>query len=131
MMRQKGYESGELFCSVEPRCAMNKWYVKPAPFTDDASEWVQVPHFTRGIAAIRFKFNPSTRLYEWVQTGPLFDTGYQSGLRPSDGISYRLTETSVLQLDGSWIIAARSAEPGSKMVPGTAWMRTEVSLSDG
>lgn len=125
MMRQKGYESGDLFCSVEPRCAMNKWYVKPAPFTDDHSEWVQLPHFTRGIAAIRFKVSPATRLYEWVQTGPLFDTGYQSGLRPSNRIAYRLTETSVLRHTDSWIIAARSAEPGSKNVPGTAWFRTD------
>ena len=125
MMRQKGYEQGGLFCSIEPRCAMNKWYVTPAPYTEDHSEWVQVPHFTRGIAAIRFMFNPSTRLYEWVQTGPLFETGYQSGLRPSEGIPYRLTETCVLRHHDSWVVAARSAEPGSKNVPGTAWIRTD------
>jgi hypothetical protein len=125
-LRQKGYEHGEAFCSAEPRCRMNKWFVKPAAYNDDMSEWVQVPHFARGIAAIRFKFNASTGLYEWVQTGPMLVTGPQEGgLDENAGHGRQLTETSVVRHKDSWIVCARSAERLSKTVPGVAWLRTD------
>jgi hypothetical protein len=124
-LRQKGYESGPAFCSMTPICPMNKWYVKPAPYTDDRSEWVQVPHFRDGIAAIRFQFSPASKRYEWVQTGPLFSTGRQDGLTASTEDGLQLTETSVIRhLDG-WLILARSAERLSKKIRGVAWIRTD------
>jgi hypothetical protein len=84
-----------------------------------------VPHFSRGIAAIRLAFSPALGLYEWVQTGPLLEIGRQSGVTADPGTPFRLTETSLLWHKNSWLIAARSAEPGSKNVPGTAWIRTD------
>src|ERR1051325_9680951 len=108
-MRQKGFESGRAFCSIEPLCPMNKWYVKPAPFSDDLSEWAQVPHFRDGIAAIRLKFNPATGLYEWVQTGPMFVTSGNDE-SPSRKRVAQLTETSLLRFRDSWIILTRGAE---------------------
>jgi hypothetical protein len=89
------------------------------------SEWVKLPHFARGIAAIRFAFNRGLGLYEWVQTGPLLDVGRQSGMASDPRTPYRLTETSLLRYRDDWVIAARTSEPGSKNIPGTGWIRTD------
>jgi hypothetical protein len=124
-LRQLGFERGEQFCDIMPRCTMNMWYVKPAPYNSDMSQWVLVPHFSRGIAAIRLAFSAERGVYEWVETGKLFCVGRQSGVTADPNASYRLTETSLLRHRDSWLIAARSAEPGSRNTPGTAWIRTD------
>jgi hypothetical protein len=123
-LRQVGYEEGDRFCAAEEGGKMNRWYVPPAPYADDCSEWVQVPHFQHGIAAVRFACNGSTGRYEWVQTGPLLRTGEQTGLAAGAG-RLQLTETSTVRYKDRWLILARSAERMSKTVRGVAWLCTD------
>lgn len=123
MMRQVGYETGEQFCPFEPNIRMNLWYVRPAPLNDDMSQWVRVPHFSMGIAAIRYAFNAARGVYEWVQTGPLLPTAPQSCYL--EGTGRQLTETTVLRHRDSWVVLARSAERSSTTSPGPAWFRTD------
>lgn len=107
VLRQKGYEKGEAFTSAAVAW-MNQSFCPPVPFNRDASEWVDCNHFDRGrLAVLKYRFNPQTRLYEWVETGTLLaDTKRQ------------LSEASLLRLADGWLVAARS---NAGLV---AWART-------
>jgi len=109
-MCQKGYETGKAFCSTQPLTPMNQTFVQAVPFNDDCTEWADVNHFLRGrIAALKYRYNSKSRLYEWVETGPLLeDTGHI------------LTEASLVRAKDSWIIAARQGGSGP-----IAWIHTD------
>jgi len=104
-LRQKGFETGAAYCEREVGW-MNQAFVQPVPLNRDCTEWADVNHFEGGrIAPLRYRFNPATRLYEWVQTGQV--------------IGGELFEASLAPWHGDWIIAARR-EKGV----GAAWGRT-------
>ncbi len=107
VLRQKGFEKGAAFSSA-PAAWMNQSFCPPVPFNGDASEWVECNHFDRGrLAVLKFRFHPQTRLYEWVETGPLLTDP-----------KLQLSEASLLRLADGWLVAART-NAGR-----VAWVRT-------
>jgi hypothetical protein len=108
-LRQQGYESGATFCSREGATRMNQSFVRPVPFDDDCSQWVDCNHFNDGrLAALKYRYSPESKLYEWIETGPLLADA-----------RHGLSEASLCRLGGDWVIAARAA--GRR---GPAWART-------
>ncbi len=96
-LRQKGYESGAAFCSREAATRMNQSFVRPVPFNDECSQWADCNHFNNGrLAALKYRYNPQTDLYEWIETGPLV----------SDE-RHGLSEASLCRTGAGWLIAAR------------------------
>jgi len=115
MLRQRGYEQGEAHCALGSG-PMNQTFVQPAPLNTDCTEWADVCHSagmgegrSGQIFATRFRFNAELGLYEWVETGP--------PIGPEHG---GLGEASLAPYNGSWVIAARTRQPGP-----IAWMRTD------
>jgi hypothetical protein len=77
---------------------MNQSFCPPVPFTDALDEWVGCNHFDRGrLAALRFRFDPETGKYAWVQMSRFVD----AGKRP-------LSEASMLKTADGWLVSARS-----------------------
>ena len=99
VLRQQGYDSGYLLCSTDAR-SMHQTYTPPIPYTESADtesadEWVGFNTFDGGrIGALRFRFEPSKRVYEWVESGPLIGSG--------------LMEPSVSRWRDGWVVSARS-----------------------
>jgi hypothetical protein len=107
ILRQKGFERGDAFTSA-PVGWMNQSFCPPVPFNREASEWVDCNHFDGGrLAVLKYRFNPQTRLYEWVETGPLLGDANKP-----------LMEASLVRLPGAWLVAARTS------VGKVAWVRT-------
>jgi len=142
MMRQRGFETGEAFCELGPNFTMNHSMKAPCPVDDDFLEWMEmdtfVPyarcenaarrtaqapngvgarsHIVSGgplVAAVRYRFNQQSGLYEWVQTG-----------RPWSLPGRRLSESTANRLGDDWIIAFRSSYPDGA----TCWFRTDDPL---
>jgi hypothetical protein len=77
---------------------MNQSFCPPVPFTDAADEWVGCNHFDRGrLAVLRFRFDPETAKYAWVQLSTFIDAGN----RP-------VSEASMLRTADGWLVSARS-----------------------
>ncbi len=94
VLRQQGYDSGYLLCSTDAR-SMHQTYTPPVPCTDSADEWVGFNTFDGGrIGALRFRFDPATGLYQWVESGPPIGSG--------------LMEPSVSRWRDGWVVSARS-----------------------
>src|SRR5690606_14544512 len=108
-LRQVGYEAGDAICR-HGGVRMNQSFVQAVPFNRDATEWTDVNHFGlheeaaarlggggahRGshVAAMRYRFNATRGLYEWVDVGPL--------LGPA------LFEGNISPHGQDWVIAAR------------------------
>jgi hypothetical protein len=107
--RQKGYESGKKFCQA-PIEFINQSFVQAVPFNADCTEWADCDHFDRmHLACLKYRFNPKAGLYEWVEMGPLLDSGRKTGLM----------EASLARWRGDWIIAGRR-ETGA----GVTWFRS-------
>ena len=107
-LRQRGYEQGDAFCSADMGW-MNQSMVQAVPFNADCTEWADVNHFDdRRLAALKYRYNPQRGVYEWVEIGP--------------AIGDSLSEASLAQYRGEWIISART---GGKV----AWMRTADPFS--
>ena len=116
-MRQVGYESGPHFCSL-PAIWTNNSFKNATPCNEEATEWVQVqgmgqegdrcdgPGATAFLAPVRFRFNPSRDLYEWVETGP--PVGWPGPIG----------EPSLLRYRDSWIFTGRTKGP-------ILWYRTD------
>lgn len=106
-LREQGYESGDLYCSLEHAGRMNQSFVQAVPYNSDLSEWADVNHFEGGkVAALKYRFNPGSGRYEWVETGPsLFDV--------------KASEASLLPHGGHWLVAARTEKKA------IAWVATE------
>jgi hypothetical protein len=108
-LRQTGFESGPAFTSAKVVLWMNQSFVKPVPFTGDHLEWADCNSFDRGrVAALKYRFNPRTGLYEWVETGPLLSHAKRS-----------LFEASLSQVGDAWAISTRIN--GGR---GAAWILT-------
>lgn len=112
LLRQKGYETGEAFCSA-PVKSINESFVQSVPFNRDGTEWADCNHFDGGrLACMKYAFSPKLGRYEWVVTGPLFG-GAEEGLY----------EASLAQYGDRWIIAARQRTAGA------AWAAIEDPFS--
>jgi len=110
-LRQKGYESGEAFCSAADAGHMNQSFVQAVPFNRDATEWADCNHFRNGgVAALKYRYNAALGLYEWVETGPFLRDAHWS-----------LSEASLARYRDSWVIAARTGHPAGRI----AWARTD------
>lgn len=119
MLRQKGYETGEAFCSITSARRMNHWCRPPIPIDDSKTSWLDTPHFNNnGIAAIEYRFNPDTRLYEWVRTGKLHKPEPKKG---------KMFEGSINHLGDEWILCVRNRGHVLEGQRGscTAWFRTK------
>jgi len=107
-LRERGFETGVRFCRHEDAAWMNQTFVQAVPHDPFATEWVDANHFSGGrVAALKYRFNAQTGLYEWVETSPLFQA---SGMA--------LSEASLVRLPEGWLIAARSRGMA-------AWGRTD------
>lgn len=119
-LRQAGHEQGEAVCELGP-ARMNQSYVQPVPFNRMATEWCDVnafgihvegesrtsgqTEFSSYVAPLRYRFNPNSGAYEWVQTGPKMGPG--------------LFEGNISPCGSDWVLAARR----ESREPGVAWMR--------
>ena len=122
LLRQRGYESGDAFCSIGRGFKTNHAMKPPVKANPAGSEWIDVNGFRpygRGkgdhasAATVRYMLNPTTGLYEWTQTGPLTSLPGRS-----------FGECSVNRMGEDWIIAARSCGPDGS----TCWFRTADPL---
>jgi len=109
-LRQLGYEDGEAVAD-HGLARMNQTFVQAVPLNQDANEWVDVNHFYDGggdvgaqsvalqpgdgsrLAALRYQFNTSRGVYEWVETSPPFGEHF--------------FEASIASVGSDWVIAAR------------------------
>jgi hypothetical protein len=109
-LRQVGYETGDAFCERKLR-NINQTFAGLWPLTADCGEWVDVAHASSGevgelhLHVLRYRFNPESGLYEWVETGP--------------AIGENLFEGSIVPYKGEWLIAGRV-----RGNCGVAWTRT-------
>jgi hypothetical protein len=98
---------------------MNSW-VHPAEAMDDSyTSWLDVPHFNNnGVAAIEFRFNPETSLYEWTRTGKLLKPEPKKG---------KMFESSINRLGDDWILCVRNRGHVLEGQRGscTAWFKTK------
>ena len=123
-LRQRGFEEGDAFCRFpggERVRWMNQSFVQAVPYNGPCTEWIDVNHFDGGrIAAFKHAYDPSDGRYHWVQTGPL-----------AGGGNDLLFEAGVVNVDGTWLIAARRKNMGPDgrtdmgAREGVAWIRTE------
>ena len=113
-MRQKGFETGEAFCSADVK-RMNQSFCQPVAANDDFTEWAETNAFNDSrVAALKYRFNPESHRYEWVETGPML------GDDPKRGFG----EPSLVRLQDGWIVAGRgTGEIGWAQTkdPFTAW----------
>lgn len=122
VLRQKGYEDGESFCSLGPDFHMN--HAMKAPVTEDVScqTWVSCDTFTPykngymdhgEVAPVRFTFDPQSGLYQWTHTG-------QATKLPERIIG----EASVNRLNEQYVISLRCFEYNGRSSE-TAWIKTD------
>jgi hypothetical protein len=96
-LRQVGYENGEAFCSKEDARSLIAGLVAPVPFREDLTEWATSMEMEKGVAALKFRFNPRAGLYGWVETGPW------QGSTPE----FDLREPLMAPFGDSWILGVR------------------------
>lgn len=116
-MRQKGYESGRAYCRHEQATNYAQEKVNPLPYSEDRTEWVDLMSSNLGYAAVRSVFNPKTRLYEWVETGPLL----HDKDRPRN-------DMALARYRDSWVIGARTdyvEDHQKRGLRGIDWLRTD------
>jgi hypothetical protein len=97
MLRQKGFETGDAFCSA-PVLHMNQSYCEPVAVNAEHTEWADAQQFDANrIAVARYRFNPERHLYEWVEIGPMI------GGDPKRAF----IEASLVHTPEGWIVAGR------------------------
>ena len=112
-VRQVGCDAWAPFCRHEDLAWMNQTFVQAAPFNDDATEWIDVNHFAdKRLAAMKYRFNADTGLYEWTEIGPL--------LKDPERMMF---EASIARAGDTFVIAARSDG-------GICWMRTSDPFAE-
>ncbi|MBE6358537.1 MAG: hypothetical protein E7057_04745 [Lentisphaerae bacterium] len=127
LLAQDGWEnSPDAFCEFGPGFSLNHALEPPVPLNDDGTEFLEYltitayddPYAVGGhgtVVPVRYKFDPETRRYRWVQTGKRWrdgnDTlGEVSIVRIPDGSGDFLL--SVRQFLGTGdIILARVSDP--------------------
>ena len=96
-LRQKGFETGATFCNANVKW-MNESFCPPVAANNDFTEWADASHFEGNrVAALKYRFNPQTSRYEWVELGPFV------GGDPKRS----LIEASLVHLPDEWIVAIR------------------------
>jgi hypothetical protein len=98
-LRQRGYESGDKFCSAEGAVWMNQSFCMPVALSAEGNEWGVCNHFDNGrLAVVKFQFDLQSKRYAWVETGHWIS----AHPRP-------LSEASLVPLNGGkWLVTARS-----------------------
>jgi hypothetical protein len=130
-LRQAGFECGPAFCSVAEARIMIQSLVPPVPYNADCTEWAVINDMgDAGLAALKFRFNAGTGLYDWVETGP--------GVPGTD--RHAFSEGSLVGLENGWLVCIRArrknAGPpdwsgGTARDRGdTAWIRTADPFRD-
>jgi hypothetical protein len=113
-LRQKGFESGEAYSTLQPVVPMNESFVQAVPFNRDATEWADCNHFINGrVAVLKYRFNSTSLLYEWVETGPYIE---------AEGSE--ISEASLARFGDDWIVAARGGPTGM------VWFRMNDPFSE-
>ena len=96
LMRQKGFETGAAFCSGQVEW-INQSFCPAVPVNADCTEWADANHFDGDrVAALKYRFNPQTQHYEWIEMGPLLGAKGK-----------RFFEASLVHLPDGWVLAAR------------------------
>jgi hypothetical protein len=115
LLRERGYEGGDRFCSIPGVTAMNQSFTQAVPFNSAASEWADANHFNqRRVAALKYRYDPQRHRFDWVETGPFMNP-------PDRSPDLTLIEGSLAPTgDGRWVMAART-EGGV----GAAWVRAD------
>lgn len=114
-LRQVGHLDGPKFTSADDVVWMNQSFVPAVPLNRDATEWADVNSFDGGrIAALKYRFNPQTARYEWIEIGPRLS-------EPSGHIH----EAGLSRVGDSWIISARR-----QRASGVAWFRATDLFAD-
>jgi len=110
LLRQAGYDTGPRFTSAADVAWMNQSFVPAVPYQADALEWVDINHFDgHRLAALKYRYNPASDVYEWVEIGP------RIAAEPS-----KLHEAGLTRIGNEWFISSRNAG-GS----GVVWFRTQ------
>ncbi len=114
LSRELGYEKGPEICRRGAFVWINQNITQSVPYNNEGTEWVCVHHFPGGrIAAVKYRFNPGSGLYEWIDTGPLLQT---------DGWEH--IETSIVRDRDRWIICTR-ANLIAEFRGANAWVTSE------
>lgn len=118
ILQQRGFEGSDLPCEGAEG-GMNHSMMPPRPADAACREWMGVDHFggnfkNARLAAVLYRFDAATGLYEWVRTGPLTpDLGNEP-----------LFEATLDRLGEDWVVCARSNRDHGQ----TAWFRVEDPL---
>jgi hypothetical protein len=120
-LRQKGYDQKNNLSSLGSSMGMHHGFGDAVP-NEDFTEWVEVCQFETyppsavamhdrptTVAAVRYSFNPTSGLYEWVETG-------KSQQIPNR----RIAEASLNKINNSWVISIRAYNAQQQ----TSWYRT-------
>jgi hypothetical protein len=120
-----GFNDEDKFCSLEEAEYMNHAMTPPVAADETGNSWVAVETFCSGnadnkrthgcCAAVEYKFNSETSLYEWTRTGKLISL--------PDMV---MGETSISCFDDQWIIALRTWSKGGV----TVWFKTPDPFND-
>jgi len=106
MLRQRGYDDGDVFCELGPNLFTNHAMVPASAMDDSHKHWLDCHTFVPydggavehgSIATVGFSFNAERDRYEWTRTGAMT----QVAGRP-------IGEASVVRSGGRWLIATRS-----------------------
>jgi len=111
-LRQKGFERGDAFCSADIG-AMNQSFTQAVPFNRQATEWADCNHFEKGLAVLKYTFDPKLGVYEWTAIGPVLA---DKKMNPF--------EASLVPLGKEWAIASRVSGAG------VGWVRTRDPFTD-
>jgi hypothetical protein len=118
-LSQKGYESGEAFCSLGPGYFQNHAMTPPVPEDASCTTWMACDTFDSApgdkyihgtITPVAFTWNTETGLYEWTRTGSIHSIEGQM-----------IGEASISRFGDSWIVAARCYKTSAS----TAWYRSD------
>jgi len=106
-LRQKGYDQGNYISSLGDCMGMHHGFGDAVP-NDSFTDWVEICQFEKKLAAVRYTFDPTTGLYEWVETG-----------HAQEVPGRYLAEASLNRMDNDWVISVRAYD-----APLTSWYRT-------
>ena len=107
-LRQKGYNQNNTISSLGSCMGMHHGFGDAVP-NNSFSEWVEVCQFETRVAAVRYSFNSTSGLYEWVETG-----------KAQQIPNRRIAEASLNRINNSWVISIRAYNEGGQ----TAWYTT-------
>ncbi len=108
-LRQKGYNNDQnLISSLGPCMGMHHGFGDPVP-NNSFSEWVEICKFEKKAAAVRYSFNPTSGLYEWVETGKAQEVPQR-----------HIAEASLNKINNAWVICIRTYNQQGQ----TGWYRT-------